>query len=611
MSVRGSDSRPSSESGSLGGGADRSGLLGSAAVDERLDAFHQPTAMADKGQFFGELADYVDGSPDTRAQVEAAEQAAPQGCRLIVVGGPDLGMEWAFKQPEIVIGRDEECLLTLTDIAVSRRHARVLLEGGGYILEDLGSNNGTFLNGERLVDRASLVPGDEVVIGERTLRFVELNEAPSTAAAHPVQIGEAPEPEILDAPSLAARGDADLVSGEDSVVLDPSIDPRYAARRALRVCAALILLGGLSALAFLGWRQHLDRQAEIQRQELIRTRFAQAVILVKSERFGDARRVLKALKAIQPDHPRLRDYFGHVDGELIQWGILKRAARRAEEDEFTAAIDLLQTIEPESAYSDTAAERVRSYEDRRSKAWLRKAKELMRAKELERASILVSQAIEATPGLQAARVLMDDIESAKKGRARPVRPGIAPSPVLRRAIELYRSERISAAIDAAEAAEGSLRGRKAAERMREILELLEVIKLAHEKKAGAELLAVVPQALALDERIARGKGELRKRLVGYFANGLYLKGLEAALEDEHTKAYKFFSEALRQKPGHELSQKHLVKLEERARDIYYDALVHESSDLRKAKQLFQQVISMTSPSNEYHTLARKWLRKPR
>ena len=167
-----------------------------ARVDPNIDGYHQPTAMFDQGQFLGELADLEESAKDTRAKVEA-EAAPPKGFKLIIVDGPDLGMEWAFKVPEVTLGRDEDCELMMSDIAVSRRHAQIALEGDEFVLRDLDSGNGTLLNGARTTSEV-LAAGDEITIGERTFRFVELAEAPPTAAAHPVAAGAPAEPLVGD-----------------------------------------------------------------------------------------------------------------------------------------------------------------------------------------------------------------------------------------------------------------------------------------------------------------------------------------------------------------------------------------------------------------------------
>ncbi|HEY8080630.1 MAG TPA: DUF3662 and FHA domain-containing protein [Acidimicrobiales bacterium] len=69
----------------------------------------------------------------------------------------------------IVIGRLPECEVCLGDTNVSRRHAQVALDAGDVVVTDLGSTNGTFVNGRR-VTRATVRPGDELTIGTSRLR---------------------------------------------------------------------------------------------------------------------------------------------------------------------------------------------------------------------------------------------------------------------------------------------------------------------------------------------------------------------------------------------------------------------------------------------------------
>lgn len=74
--------------------------------------------------------------------------------------------EFELTRPEIIIGREPSVDLHIPSAAISRRHARLIREGEGYILEDLGSSNGTYLNGTRLVDRCPLKSGDQIRLGK-------------------------------------------------------------------------------------------------------------------------------------------------------------------------------------------------------------------------------------------------------------------------------------------------------------------------------------------------------------------------------------------------------------------------------------------------------------
>ncbi|MBL8682002.1 MAG: FHA domain-containing protein [Myxococcales bacterium] len=100
---------------------------------------------------------------------------------------------------EITIGRKEGNTIRLTDRNVSRRHAKLQKQNGGYVLQDLGSYNGTVINGTRLSDQRALKMGDQIVIGDYKLNIVEENGAQvapaasaAPAAASQVETYEAP-----------------------------------------------------------------------------------------------------------------------------------------------------------------------------------------------------------------------------------------------------------------------------------------------------------------------------------------------------------------------------------------------------------------------------------
>lgn len=87
---------------------------------------------------------------------------------------------------EAVIGRHPDCQIQLDSNMVSRRHARVFRDGGRLLVEDLGSGNGTFLNGGRVTDAMPLKNGDRVKVGPVLLRFEDEN-APGPPRTAPNQ----------------------------------------------------------------------------------------------------------------------------------------------------------------------------------------------------------------------------------------------------------------------------------------------------------------------------------------------------------------------------------------------------------------------------------------
>lgn len=81
---------------------------------------------------------------------------------------------------ENVIGRDPDAALWIDHPSVSRRHARVVVEDGKVKLEDLGSKNGTLLNGKRIRGSHLLADGDEIQIGRQTMVFRAMSQLGTT-----------------------------------------------------------------------------------------------------------------------------------------------------------------------------------------------------------------------------------------------------------------------------------------------------------------------------------------------------------------------------------------------------------------------------------------------
>jgi pSer/pThr/pTyr-binding forkhead associated (FHA) protein len=84
---------------------------------------------------------------------------------LIAYEGELEGERWVLDQDQITIGRSADCDVVLPKRQVSRYHARIERDDGGYLLHDLGSKNGTFVNGEQVQDEPyRLRDGDEIQI---------------------------------------------------------------------------------------------------------------------------------------------------------------------------------------------------------------------------------------------------------------------------------------------------------------------------------------------------------------------------------------------------------------------------------------------------------------
>lgn len=83
---------------------------------------------------------------------------------LLMVEGPWAGKRFFIEDPMFLVGRDAQCDLVIPDRQVSRRHAVVSQEDDQFLLKDLDSKNGTFVNGQELSGTYALQDGDEIQI---------------------------------------------------------------------------------------------------------------------------------------------------------------------------------------------------------------------------------------------------------------------------------------------------------------------------------------------------------------------------------------------------------------------------------------------------------------
>jgi pSer/pThr/pTyr-binding forkhead associated (FHA) protein len=100
------------------------------------------------------------------------DQLEPGQGLLMVKRGPNAGSTFMLEREATSVGRNPESDVFLDDVTVSRRHAEFRRHDGGFYVHDVGSLNGTYVNGER-VDVTKLASGDEVQIGKFKLVFFQ------------------------------------------------------------------------------------------------------------------------------------------------------------------------------------------------------------------------------------------------------------------------------------------------------------------------------------------------------------------------------------------------------------------------------------------------------
>jgi len=122
-----------------------------------------------------------------------------QTFQLVMQSGPNPGKIFALSKSEIVIGRDVSADVVINSAEVSRRHARLRLDPAGqYIIEDLGSTNGTFINGQRISVPQILRLGDTIMLGEAAaLTYEAAQSDPNATMISPAnQMGAVQPPPV-------------------------------------------------------------------------------------------------------------------------------------------------------------------------------------------------------------------------------------------------------------------------------------------------------------------------------------------------------------------------------------------------------------------------------
>lgn len=126
------------------------------------------------------------GEPRERTVAQAAGERAmvpgSENFRLVMRRGPTPNQVYDLSKDNVTIGRDITNEIVINDPEVSRHHLRFTRGGDGFTMEDLGSTNGTFINGQRMTGSRPLRPGDMIGLGETVTLAYEPASSPTVAS---------------------------------------------------------------------------------------------------------------------------------------------------------------------------------------------------------------------------------------------------------------------------------------------------------------------------------------------------------------------------------------------------------------------------------------------
>ena len=163
--------------------------------------------------------------------------------QFVMRAGPNVGKVFLLEPKELLVGRDPACEVGVIDPEVSRKHARLAWQGEDFMLEDLGSTNGTFVNGKRINTPHLLQAGDTVAFGENVAFSYEAVYDPdatmvsSSAKAEDIPVPvEQPAPIIAPPPIYAGQ----VPAGPEPAAAQPA--PKKGIKPWLIIVIVLIVL---------------------------------------------------------------------------------------------------------------------------------------------------------------------------------------------------------------------------------------------------------------------------------------------------------------------------------------------------------------------------------
>ncbi|MBN2493697.1 MAG: FHA domain-containing protein [Deltaproteobacteria bacterium] len=560
-------------------------------------------------------ANALDAKTQILGQDAGQEEDRPY---LVIVQGEEEGREILLVGPALTIGRGPDNDLVLPDIACSRRHAIIERHGDGFLVTDLGSGNGTLVNGER-VPRAELRDEDEIEVGNTVMQFFDPGAAP---ALHEDDEDLEPyRPEATPPPGRAFRSAqaGHTVRGE-GFLTTLTADPRNK-KIALYGGAAfgvLLLILIITKLSSSGEEEArlLQQQQAMEKEKKFKAHMEAAAMEVKKQNWQAAQIELQIAAGLKPEDALLKRYLREVKDEMSASTAIASARGLIDSKDYKLALTVLNQIKEDSQYFEDAKRLKQEIQDKTIDDLLMAGRELMVNKQYELAKIKFKEALTKAPERNEIKEILDEVEAEiaalERNRPRPVRVR-RPRPVRKpestgkltgQILQLYRNAEIDRAISKAEMSGETSK-----------LVLLKKFKGAFEQGRRlasnpgqyTKAIASLKAALKLDQQISGGTGSYHGMIKSTLAKVHFVSGVDAYTGKRLPKAYTHFTAALRYDPNLSQARENLTKLDREAKKLYEEAYIIKGSNVEKAIQNLEIAIKITDKKNIYYRKSIKLL----
>jgi pSer/pThr/pTyr-binding forkhead associated (FHA) protein/tetratricopeptide (TPR) repeat protein len=556
--------------------------------------------------------------PAPAPQPDPEPEAKPSaGAKLVCTAGPKAGSEFLLSEDEVVIGRANEATVSIPDTSVSRRHAQLRKIGGGWAVSDLGSGNGTEINGSKIDEETPLRNGDVITLGDSEFSFAD---SANTTDRHALPVRRPGSGAAASAPPPRRPGAAPSAM-RPRVSRSNMPDPEKIARRkkiqmfvALGALAFVMLLAGLHQMKA-KQRAQADAVAQQERDALnhVSEIFQEGTRLVREGDWANAEKKFALVQKVKPDYPSVGDYVQRAQKEIPNQQHLADAEAALQKNQLGDASAALAQISADTQQyerlskdkSDLEAKvpdqltTARADFDKASAGGSKDDK----IKELQEAIEMSADVLKAFPDHRDGKILHDE---AKKALDLILHPPPPPPPPPARPWEAVIARYIdgdltgSVALANACSAKGFGRCKTLLKQLTEFADLNKHPEDLHPKD--------LKRLLQLDRDISEGKGSKLARGAGVrAASMLYQQASAAKVAGQYGKAATALGQALQIDPHNAAAQNMLHEIKSKAHDVYLLGYSLKDQNPDEAISKFRDVIQMTPPEDEDHQKAQHWI----
>lgn len=516
-------------------------------------------------------------SDQTREQAEPGDAA-----RLVCVEGTLKGKEFPISS-RFVIGRREGGQVVIDDGIVSRRHADISYEDGKYVLRDLGSRNGTRVNGTKIKERA-LSHGDRIYIGRTKFRFI---------LGHGRSIRE---PGIISIERIL-----------DKVREKPLVP-------------SLLVLGAIFfAVKYI--YPSLQQNMAVNRgstSDANITTLSKAKDAMRVENYAQAKELLYQILAIRPDDREALALMKSAVDEEMNLMAMKEFDTFKAEGKMQGAIESLRKIPEGSVYYKKAQEEIKNLRLMFVEPVLEEARVFLREKKWAKAREKLEMVIESDPDNITAVEFLNLLnyweanETPEKGqhgdkierkkREKKTERFYEKRNPDEEALIRYMQGDMDGAISLWQENTGE---KKARERFVLATSVKKYMKISEDESRKGRIepsIKALTRALTFHERIAEGKNSpTGKMITSSLGNAYAGKGEEELSLGRFGDAYTSFKEAIKVDEGNIKAKEGMANLGQKAEEIFRQAYLIEKVNLEEALEKWKEVMSMVPPENEYYT----------